>query len=225
MRLISILLTSAAVAGLVDAQGRGKPAGPREIGAQAPKWSGRIDPDAERRGAKLTDTKLSGTDDGLHVVSGPGAIYWSEENMAVGSYVVRATFAQAKVSRDGGHYGLVVGGSQLVKGEQNYLYCAISGDGTFMVRHRLGGELHQLAGLTRHVALRRANAEGKASNVMALRVTPVRTSCLVNGAEVWGYASTSLVGVGKLASLDGMAGIRVDGNVDVHVNGFAIARP
>ena len=68
------------------------------------------------------------------------------------------------------------------------------------------------------------DASGKATNQVGWKVTKERTSCVVNGTEVWGYASPSLVGEGKLESLDGVVGIRVNHNLEVQVSGFAVSK-
>jgi hypothetical protein len=189
--------------------------------AQPPSWVGRLDPAAEKGGAKITENTLLESTDGMRVTTGASAVYWHPGNTGAGAYTVRASFAQTRSSL-AEFYGLFMGGSQLQKGAQNYLYCAVAGNGTFAVRHVNGNEVSELAGRTASPAVRRANAEGQATNVVALRVTADRTTCLVNGTEVWGYATRSLVGPGKLLSTDGLAGIRVNRALDVQVTGFTI---
>ncbi|MCC6316334.1 MAG: hypothetical protein IT361_01490 [Gemmatimonadaceae bacterium] len=188
-------------------------------------WTGRVDPQAEKGGARLTDARFSDLAGGWLVVAGPPAIYWNPANAAAGDYTASARFNQETPTEHAEYYGLFIGGSQLDRPRQNYLYCAIAGNGTFTVKHRLGDEVHELAGRTAHSAIRKVGPSGKASNEVAWRVTGARTSCLVNGTEVWGYGSASLVGEGKLESLNGIVGLRVNHNLDVHVTGFAIKRP
>jgi hypothetical protein len=48
--------------------------------------------------------------------------------------------------------------------------------------------------------------------------------CLVNGTAVWSGTKADLTGDGKLASLDGIAGIRTSHNSDALVTNFAITR-
>jgi hypothetical protein len=196
----------------------------KDGGVQVAGWSGRLDPQAEKRGARMTDAKFWSMGPGMHVTAGPPAIYWNPANRGTGAYTAKATFAQTKAPEHAEYYGLFIGGSNLDKPTQNYLYCAISGNGTFVVKHRHGDEVHELAGRTANTAIKPADAAGKASNEIAWKVTPERTSCLVNGTEVWGYASKDLVGEGKLQSTDGIAGIRVNHNLDVHIAGFTVAK-
>ena len=183
-------------------------------------WQGRIDPSAEKAGKKLSDAALSPMGDGMHATSGPAAIYWNNANRGKGTYTAKATFTQTKAPARLEFYGMFIGGTDLRGDKQNYLYCLVTGAGVFLVKHRVGGEVHDLAARTEHAAINRANAAGTATNEVAWQVTPERTSCLVNGKEVWGYASKDLIGPGKLETLDGIAGIRVNHDLDVHVAGF-----
>ncbi|MBC7897554.1 MAG: hypothetical protein H7066_19195 [Cytophagaceae bacterium] len=187
-------------------------------------WAGRVDPQAEKRGSKITDAKFADLAGGWHVTAGPAAIYWNAANAGTGAYTAKATLTQLKPTEHAEYYGLFIGGSKLDGPLQNYLYCAIAGNGTFTVKHRVGGEVHELAGRTANAAIKAVDATGKATNQVGWRVTKERTSCLVNGTEVWSYASPSLVGEGKLESLDGIVGIRVNHNLEVQVSGFAVGK-
>lgn len=187
-------------------------------------WTGRVDTQAEKRGSKITDAKFTDVAGGWRIVAGPAAIYWNPANTASEAYTANATFTQVKPTEHAEYYGLFIGGSVLDGPRQNYLYCAIDGNGTFTVKHRIGDEVHQLAGRTASPAIKAVDASGKATNQLGWKVTSDRTSCLVNGTEVWGYASPGLVGEGKLESLDGIVGLRVNHNLEVQVSGFAIGK-
>ncbi|MBL8961027.1 MAG: hypothetical protein JNJ98_14325 [Gemmatimonadetes bacterium] len=189
----------------------------------APAWVGRLDPAAEKRGAKLTENTLVETSDGLRLTTSVPAIYWLPAQAAAGAYTVKASFAQVRASVAEA-YGVFLGGTQLQKGPQNYLYCVVAGNGTYAVRHVNGTEVNELAGRTAHPAVRKTNADGQVTNEVAVRVSPDRTSCLVNGTEVWGYATRALVGPGKLQSTDGAVGIRVNQGLDVRVSGFSVTK-
>jgi hypothetical protein len=224
MRAISLWALSLAVSNVLAAQARDPDKLVKDGGVLVPGWVGRLDPAAEKRGAKLTDAKFFPAGDGMHVTAGPPAIYWHPANKGTGAYTVKATFTQTRAPEHPEYYGLFMGGSQLEKEPQNYLYCVLAGNGTFTVKHRYGGEVHELAGRTASPAIRKASAEGQATNEVALKVTPERTACVINGTEVWGYANKALIGPGKLVSTDGLAGIRVNHNLDIHVSGFVIGK-
>lgn len=218
------ILALAVLPAIAMAQGSDPDKLVKDGGVMVKGWSGRLDPQAEKRGAKITDAKFFEVGGGFHITSGPPAIYWSNANVGKGNYTVKATFTQTKAPEHAEYYGLLMGGSKLDQAMQNYLYCAITGNGTFVVKHRIGEEVHELAGRTASPAIKQANAAGQATNEVAWKVTKDRTSCMVNGTEVWGYASSSLIGDGKLESNDGVVGIRVNHNLDVHIAGFALAK-
>ncbi len=186
-------------------------------------WMMRIDPSAERSGAKPADAQLTGTRETLQLTSTAPAVYFSVADTVTGRYQVFATITQRRGTQPV-YAGVFMGGSQLEGAAVNYLYCAVAGNGTFVVFHRIGDEVHELAGRTMHAAVKKASAEGRGSNQVGWRVTPERTACVVNGAEVWGYASPSLVGAGKLESINGIAGLRADRGADLEVTGFSIER-
>ena len=215
---VVILVLAAATAGA-----QGNPDKPVKGGGVTVKgWHGRIDPSAEKEGRKLTDATFAPFDGGIRVISGPPAIYWSPTNKASGSYTAMANFAQTNATAHASAYGVFIGGTDLAGPRQNYLYCLVTAAGTYQVKHRIGNEVHDLAARTDHAAIRKSDAGGRATNQVAWKVTPERTSCLVNGTEVWGYASKNLLGPGKLETLDGIAGLRITHDLNVHVSGFAV---
>ena len=222
MRGVFFCIVGLAGSGLLRAQ-VAQPGQQAKDAATAQAWVGRLDPAAEKRGARITENTVLESGDGLRVTTGASAIYWHPTHTASGTYTVKASFVHGGGSTTE-FYGLFIGGSQLQKGPQNYLYCVVAGNGTFAVRHVNGQEGNQLAGRTASPAIRRTNADGQATNEVAWRVSADRTSCLVNGTEVWGYATRALVGPGRLLSTDGPAGIRVNQGLDVRVAGFAITK-
>ncbi len=220
--LVGVLM-SAVASSIVTAQGDPDKL-VKDGGVTVKGWHGRLDPSAEAEGKKITDAAFLPMSDGMHVTSGPAAIYWSNDNRAKGSYTAKATFTQTKAPMHLEFYGMFIGGTDLQGAKPNYLYCLVTGAGVFLVKHRVGGEVHDLAARTEHAAIIKGDAKGQATNEIAWDVTPERTSCVVNGKEVWSYASKDLIGPGKLETLDGIAGIRVNHNLDVHVSGFAVTK-
>lgn len=210
----SLLLLWILSAGGANAQGRR----PRLVQPlpQAAGWVTRIDPAAERAGGRADSLAAIGGSDSLRLSPRVPAVLWRSDDARQGTFEMSAEFGQLS-GRATAYHGVFMGGSQLDAAAMNYLYCAIAGNGTFVVRHRLGDEVHELAGRTAHAAIRRATAEGRAVNAVGWRVTAGRTSCVVNGTEVWGYTTASLVGPGKLLSTDGVVGIRVEPGVELVV--------
>ena len=221
---VTLLLVLSSLAAAAQAPTKVSQAAARDAGVHVKGWRGRVDPKAEKQGARITDSKLAEQDGVWHLTTGAPAIYWSAGNAGSGTYTVKANFVQHGAQGRGEFYGVLIGGSRLDQPLQNYLYCVMAGNGTFEVRHRIGDEVHQLAGRTAHRAIKAPDAAGTATNSVSWNVTPERASCLVNGTEVWGYAGRSLVGEGKLESLDGLAGIRADSGLDLQITGFSVVK-
>jgi hypothetical protein len=191
-------------------------------GVTAKGWTGRTD----RANQKIENVKFVDMGGGFHVTAGPHAIYWNPANTAKmegKGYTVKATFAQTKASAHPEAYGLIVGGSDLAGPNQNYLYFVVRQDGKYLIKHRYHEDVHTLVDWTAHPSVKAMDAAGKATNELAISVGPEKTSFMVNGAEVTSLPSKEMVGPMKLASLDGIYGIRVGHNLDVHVGGLAMS--
>ncbi|MFN8582217.1 MAG: hypothetical protein U0163_14745 [Gemmatimonadaceae bacterium] len=218
-RVIVAALLAATVPMMARAQGA-DPDKKVEGGVSAKGWVGRTDKSAQPiTGAKFVD--MAG---GFHVTSGPAAIYWNPANMAKGNFAVKATFTQTKAPTHPEAYGLFLGGTKLADDGQNYLYCIVRGDGKAMVKHRIGSDVHTLMDWTENAAVKKQDDAGKATNEVSLWASADKVGCSVNGTEVFSFPRASAVGEGKLESVDGLVGIRVNHNLDVHISGFGMAK-
>lgn len=205
---------------VVPAQASRDPDRPvRGAGIQVDGWTGRTDRDDQR----LEDVRLVEWPGGYRLTTGPHAILWDRTSRASGDYAVsaRLTKTRESVSVQEESYGLFIAGSALTTGRQNYLYCIVFGSGTVMVRHRGGSRTATLLGKTVHPAISRMGPDG-ASDVVSLWVRGDRVGCTVNGAEVFSADRRAMVGPGKLASTDGVYGIRASHNLDVIVEGLQL---
>jgi hypothetical protein len=132
---------------------------------------------------------------------------------------VTGTFTQMKAPTHPEAYGLVVGGQNLDGAAPSYLYFIVRGDGKYMVKHRANAtEVHTLVDWTASPAVKTAGADGKATNALAVRVAADSVRFVANGTPV---AAVSRKEAGRLA---GVAGLRVNHNLDVHVDNFAVTR-
>ena len=95
------------------------------------------------------------------------------------------------------------------------------GDGTFIVRGFNGQTVVNYAKRQPHAAVHKAGADGTVTQEIAWTVKGDRAECSINGQVVAGFTKAELVGAGKLASTDGIYGIRASHNVDVMVTGLA----
>lgn len=197
-------------------------------GITAPGWTGRIDAREEEAGQTIANAKLAAHGDGLHVTTGPAVAYWNPANTASGSYTVRAKFEESSYMSLNNHphpYGIFIGGSGMGTAQQRYLYCAAYGNGSFIVRG-FGPEPFQMNGRREmHDAVNKA--AGKGSSVVqeiAIKVTADRVECEINGTVVGSYPKADVIGDGKLASTDGVYGIRFGHNTEAMVTGFTMTR-
>ena len=190
-------------------------------GVMVPGWTGRIDPQAAKGGRKITEDKVVSMGSGFHVTSGPAAIYWNPANTASGNYTVTGSFTQTKAPAHAEAYGLFIGGKNLDAADQSYAYFVVRGDGHYLINHRANDStVHKLVDWTENDAVKRADANGKATNNLSIVVGPDKISYVANGVEVKSMPRAQLDGMGQGTS--GIVGVRVNHNLDVHIDGFAV---
>jgi hypothetical protein len=198
-------------------------------GISVPGWKGSIDPNEAKQGKTVNDAKFTKDGNALHVITGPAVTYWNSANLANGSYTVKATFNEPKYMNLNTHphpYGLVIGGTGLGTDQENYLYCAANGAGNFIVRG-FGPEPFQLNGRRgeSNEAVHKAAGVGQpVTQEIAISVTPARIECSINGTVVAGYDKATVVAPGKLASTDGVYGLRFAHNTEVIVTGLSVTK-
>jgi hypothetical protein len=158
---------------------------------------------------------------GYHVTSGPPAIYYSSKDQGSGQYAFSATFHQAK-SMVHEAYGIFIGGSNLQDSTQNYLYLVIRPlDGAFAIEHRAGNvNPTKLAVMTPNDAVVKDGADGSATNTLTIHVAADTVHFLVNGKLVKAIAKSDLNG----AATSGQAGLRINHNIDIHVDNVGIKK-
>jgi hypothetical protein len=200
---------------------------PSAVSGQLPAgWALRFDPVAARGGQpappepKPTDVMFMSMGSGFHIMSGPAAIYYKEEDPATGSYTLSARFQQTKTAGQEA-YGLVFGGSDLQTPGQTYLYFLIRpADGGILVNHRTSdAPPRSIVAWTPNPAVNKQSASGSATNELAVRVDADAVHFLVNGREVRSLTRAELGG----PSTDGLVGLRINHNIEVMVDGFRVS--
>ena len=187
-------------------------------------WVGKAD-----GGQKVSDSKLAKEGDALHVTTGPATTYWNPANKASGNYTVKATFTEPKCQNLNDHphpYGIMIGGNDLDGDAGTYLYCAVNGNGSFIVRG-FGPAAFQLNGGRgqANAAVHKAGGVGQSvTNEVAVKVTADKVSCLMTGTEVASYDKSAIVSAGKLKSTDGLYGIRFAHNTEGTVSGLSVTK-
>jgi hypothetical protein len=118
------------------------------------------------------------------------------------------------------YYGLVFGGSDLEGPNQNYLYFLVAQDGTWLVKRRAGDkETQNVADKAASDAVRKPDATGQSTNTLEVRVAADKIEYVVNGTTVHTTPKTGLT-----ATTDGIYGIRVNHQLEVHIDGFGLAK-
>ena len=187
--------------------GNGLPAG----------WHARFD----KAGTAPTSVKLVTMGDGFHVTSGPAALYW-HDSMTVqdgANFRISADFAQSKAPTHPEAYGLFAGGKDVETAGGSYIYVIVRGDGKYSVKHRASDtEIHTVRDWTDSPALKKQDADGKATNSVAIDAAADSIRALVNGTQVWSAPRSYIGGMG------GTYGYRVNHNLDLHLTPITLTR-
>lgn len=223
MRTIRLLAFGALLAAPLVAQG--KPSDPdRKVagGGNLPAgWSYRL----EDSTASLNDVKFAPMGAGMHFSTGPAGIYWREADAVTGSFHTLATFTQTKAPMHPEAFGLFVAGKDLKGAAASYVYLIVRGDGMYSIRQgaaagkpstnlTTGGNRN---GWLASDAVVKADSAGKATNRLEISgdAATKKLTFKVNGKTVAEIdAPGGMVG--------GIVGIRMNHNLDVHVDGFAV---
>jgi hypothetical protein len=198
-------------------------------GISVPGWTGKVDANEAKTGKTVNDAKFAKEGSGIHIVTGPAITYWNPANKASGDYTVKATFNEPKYQNLNTHphpYGIMIGGTGLGSDQENYLYCAAYGNGNFIVRG-FGPAPFQMNGRRgeANAAVHKAAAIGEpVTQDIAISVKGGRVECSINGTVVAGYDKDAVIAAGKLASTDGIYGLRFAHNTEVIVTGFSMTK-
>lgn len=193
-------------------------------GIKAPGWMGTAD-----RGADINGSSLMAMGKDLHVRTGPAITYWNPANKASGDYTVKATFTEPKFQDLNSHphpYGIMIGGNDMGTPDATYLYCAVNGNGTFIVRG-FGPKAFQMNGGSgeANAAVHKAAAKGESvTNEVAMSVKGDKVTCSMNGTQVASFSKGDVVGAGKMKSTDGVYGIRFAHNTEAIVTGLTATK-
>jgi len=198
------------------------------VSAQAPKPGMQSDPDKNMKGgglpagwmarldsasAKIDAVKFEKVGTGLHVQSGPAGIYYMSSTASTAAVNISATFTQLEPAAHPEAYGLFIGGSDLQGAGQKYTYFLIRQDGKFLIKRRNGADTPNVMPWTENAAIKKADASGKMSNVLAIQADKTTAKFLVNGTEVASLPAAQV-------DVEGITGIRINHNLNVQVDGL-----
>ena len=137
------------------------------------------------------------------------------DQKASGTYETHATFTQLEPAAHPEAYGLIIGGSDLQSESQKYTYFLIRQDGKFLIKKRDGASTPNVTTWTENAAIKKADSSGKMTNALSVEVGADKVRFLVNGTEVAAQPRTQI-------DTNGVAGLRINHNLNVHVEGFGV---
>ena len=152
---------------------------------------------------------------GVHFMTGPAGIYYKPADKGAGAYETHATFTQMEPAAHPEAYGLFIGGANLDAAGQKYTYFIVRQDGKYMIKRRAGADTPTVVDWTDSAAIKKPDSSGKMSNTLAIEVGKDKVRFLVNGTEV------TSVDAAKVDTA-GTPGLRVNHNLNLHVEGFAV---
>jgi opacity protein-like surface antigen len=198
----------------------------KDGGIKVAGWKGRVDRRPASQGKSVADSKLVNEGGALRLSVGPAGNFWNDANVAKGDYAVKATFKEHKMAATHPHsYGVFIGGADLESPTETLMYCIAYGNGTYSVKTFHGEKVTTLVDRAASPALKKADANGEATNEIGWRVQGGKASCVINGTSVKSFEQAEVVGADKLKSLDGTYGIRVSHNLELTVSGLAASKP
>ena len=182
-------------------------------GVLPPGWSARPDEEGD-----LKSVKFVIMEPGYHLTLGPATIFYREQDRVKGPFRTLATFHQMKKLEHAEGYGLFFGGEKLPAGDQRYVYFLVRDDGKYLIKRRDGANTTEITkGWTASPAIKKGDAQGRATNLLEIdaKIDPAKVSFKVNGTTVYTADARSL-------NTKGIIGLRVNHNLDLHVEGFAV---
>lgn len=164
---------------------------------------------------------IAETPEGIRITTGPAGIAWRPaDTVSAGDFRAEASFTLVGAPagyREG--YGLFAGGRGLEGAGATYLYLLVRGDGSYLVKRRLGDASETLLDWTPHVAVQRVAAHGDSPvNVLAIEAREGEARLMVNGTVVFRMPLEE-------AGLYGTAGLRVNHRLHLEVGGWTLGPP
>ncbi|MGH7515963.1 MAG: hypothetical protein ACREOC_00630 [Gemmatimonadales bacterium] len=177
-------------------------------------WSARTDAKG-----KEADIRFVVMDPGWHVTLGPPALLWRATDKAEAGFTATALLSQTTAPKHPEGYGIFVGGQSLeADPQQKYTYFLIRGDGKYLIKKRDGANVTNLiSAWTPHPAIVKQGPTGEATNRLEVTMDNTRLVFRVNGKEV--YSADP-----RLIDTKGIAGLRVNHNLDLHVQSFDVKK-
>ncbi len=202
---LAVLALAAAVPAVAQDADRAVAGG----GQLAPGWMARTD-----RGQNFDNIKFEESGTGWDITVGPGVALYRESDAATGDYTISATIEQLSSKGHGHGTGLIFGGRDLQSEGQVYSYFLVRGDGSYIIKTRTGTTTAEIVGWSKNSAINESELANM-SNDVAVRVAGADVIFLVNGTEGHRAAKADMY-------TDGIVGLRLNHNLDMHIDDFKI---
>lgn len=178
-------------------------------------WSIRPDGDATPDQVHFTSMKT-----GYHVSPGEAAaLLYRAADDGKGPFHTLATFTQVKAPQHPEGYGLFYGGQALTDTTQRYTYFLVRGDGKYLIKRREGDKIVEVKPWTAHPAIKTANAKGQVTNLVEIEAKrdSKKVVFMANGQVIHSMDA-------EPQAVDGVVGLRVNHDLDLHIEGFGVHR-
>ena len=223
MRFVALVVASSLITTAAVAQDADRSV--TDGGITVAGWNGRIDRRPLSQGMTLASSRFTEAPGGFRLSVGPAGNFWNDANVASGDYEVKATFKEHKMASSHPHsYGVFIGGANLESDTETLLYCIVYGTGQFSVKTFHGANVTKLVDREANAAIHKADADGESTNEIGWRVSGGKAACVVNGTEVASFDMSEVVGDDKIASTDGVYGLRVSHNLELTVTGLTMTQ-
>jgi hypothetical protein len=191
----------------------------KDGGIKVSGWKAKVDRRPASQGKTVNDSKLVQEGNTLRLSVGPAGNFWNPANTASGDYEVMGTFKEHKMAASHPHsYGMFIGGKDLESDNETLMYCIVYGTGVYSIKTFHGAKVITLVNMEAHDAIKKADANGEATNTIGWRVKGGEASCVVNGQVVKTLKKDEYAGADKLTSTDGVYGLRVSHNLELTVS-------
>lgn len=157
---------------------------------------------------------------GWHMTSGPAALLYDPARSVAGDFRLETEVFLFPGDSDAG-FGLVFGGSEIGnRQQQSYFQFLLRRDGSYMIAHRAGPELHVLTPWVAHAAVIAAeDTDEPVLNTFLVIAGADAIVFRINGEEVGRYPRSPGMG------LDGLVGLRVGDDLNLHVRSLTVGKP
>jgi len=174
-------------------------------------WKARFDDPSAKPEQVVVDEK----DGALTFTTGPAGIYYNGDK-AEKDYDFSATFSQLKPTTMLEAYGVFIAGQDLDKDTQRYTYFLIRQDGKYLIKERNGAATKSIVDWTPAPSMKEPKGV-KTSNTLEIRATANSVQFVIDGKPVHSMTRDQ-------AGADGLAGIRINHNLNVQVGKLQIKK-